>query len=125
MDSNRTPMPFYMTETYQRMINNKPEDGSRRMQERSERDYFRQMYPENIKRYLRIIAEVINPIDARGSFLYDEYPDNIRLERLTETVLRLIPLEKHMNRETQRNIIRILLYDEVMWRRKREFGQEG
>ena len=120
MDAYRTPIPFYMTETYERMINQNTPETYEIQNENSERDYFRQMYPLNVKRYLRIIVEVINRIDVKDSFIYDEYPDNIRLERLTETVLRLIPLENNMNRETQKNIVRVLLLDEIMWRRKRK-----
>lgn len=123
MDEYRTPIPFYMTETYERMINQNTEKKEPLSEESSQRDYFRQMYPQNVKRYLRVIVEVLNRIDVKGSFLYDEYPDNVRLERLLETTLRLIPLENNMNRETQRNLVRVLLLEEVMWRRKKEIAQ--
>lgn len=120
MDEKKTPMPFYMTETYERMMKEKTEKKNPLKEENSQRDYFRQMYPQNVKKTLRVIVEVLNRIDVKGSFLYDEYPDNIRLERLTETILRLIPLENNMNRESQKNLVRVLLLEEIMWRRKRE-----
>jgi len=41
------------------------------------------------------------------------------LDRLAETILGLIPLESKVPRETQRNIIKILLYEEVVRRRNR------
>ena len=84
----------------------------------SDREYFRQMYPKEVKRYLRVIGEVLDTIDVRESYIYDEYPDKVRIERLVETVLRLIPIEKNMNRETQRSLVKILLLDEVIERRK-------
>lgn len=107
MENRRPPIPYFMA--YSLPENNKSI---------SDRDYFRQMYPIEVKRYLRVIGEVLDAIDVRESYIYDEYPDKIRLERLVETVLRLIPMEKNMNRETQRNLVKVLLWDEVIERRK-------
>ena len=59
-------------------------------------------------------------MDVKESFFYDEYPDKIRLERLSEIILRLIPLEKNMNRDTQRNLVRILLWEEIIERRDKK-----
>lgn len=112
MENRRPPIPFYMTYPL-------TENNTNRMERSNDRDYFRQMYPQNVKRYLRVIVEVLDRMDVRESYIYDEYPDKIRLERLAETILRLIPLEKNMNRDTQRNIVKVLLWDEVMDRRRR------
>lgn len=111
MDSRRPPLPYYMA--YQI-----PKENTNRTGQISDRDYFRQMYPTVVKRYLRVITDVLDRMDIRESYIYDEYPDKIRIERLTEIILRLIPIEKNMNRETQRNLVRILLIDEVIERRK-------
>ena len=108
MENRRPPMPYFMA--YPQI----EEDVARK----NDREYFRQMYPQEVKRYIRVIIEVLDRMDIRESYIYDEYPDKIRLERLAEVILRLIPLEKNINRETQRNLIRILLIDEVMERRK-------
>ena len=109
MESRRPPLPYSMAYYL-------PEDN---IQRSNDRDYFRQMYPQVVKRYLRIIVEVLDRMDVRESYIYDEYPDKIRLERLAETILRLIPLEKNMNRDTQRNLVKILLWEEVIERRSR------
>ena len=69
---------------------------------------------------LRVIVEVLDRMDRKDSYIYDEYPDKIRLERLSEIVLRLIPIEKNMSRETQRNLIRVLLWEEILERRDRK-----
>ena len=82
-----------------------------------DRDYFRQLYPQIVKRYLRVIVEILDRMDGRESYLYDEYPDKIRLERLAEIILETIPMEKNMARDTQRNLIKILLFDEIIQRR--------
>lgn len=111
MENRRPPLPYYMA--YQM-----PEENKNRIDGISDRDYFRQMYPEIVKRYIRVITDVLDRIDIRESYIYDEYPDKIRIERLTEIILRLIPLEKNLNRETQRNLVRVLLIEEVIERRK-------
>ena len=113
MENKRPTIPYYMAYSFTK--NNIDETEKRS----SERDYFRQMYPQEVKRYIRVIVEVLDRMDLRESYLYDEYPDKIRLERLAETILRLIPLEKNISRESQKNLVRVLLWEEVMERRRR------
>ena len=110
MDHRRFTLPYYMA-------NSLTKDYSSRIV--NERDYFRQMYPQVVKRYIRVIVEVLDRVDIRESYIYDEYPDKIQMERLAETILRLIPLEKNMNRDTQRNLVKVLLWEEVIERRNR------
>ncbi len=110
MENKRPPLPYYMAYEI-------PQE-NRNIRDISDREYFRQLYPSIVKRYIRVIVDVLDRMDTRDSYIYDEYPDKIRIERLTETVLRLIPLEKSISRETQRNLVRVLLIDEVIERRK-------
>ena len=111
MGTRRPPLPYYVA--YQTQEENKSNIG-----EMGDRDYFRQLYPQIVKRYLRVIVDVLDRMEIRESYIYDEYPDKVRIERLTEIILRLIPLENNMNRETQRNLVRVLLLDEIVERRK-------
>lgn len=113
MDYRGPALPYYMTYPL-------PEEKYSNIDRRADRDYFRQMYPQEVKRYVRIIVEVLDRMDITDSYIYDEYPDKIRLERLSEIVLRLIPMEKNMPRETQRNLIRVLLWEEIIDRRDRK-----
>ena len=112
MQQKRPVLPYFMTYTIseEEIINSK---------KNTDRDYFRQMYPQVVKRYLRVIAEVLDRIDRKDSYIYDEYPDKIRLERLAEIVLELIPLEKNMMRETQRNLVQVLIWEEIIQRRNK------
>ena len=112
MENRRPPLPYYMAYS-------SPADNRTETERINERDYFRQMYPQTVKRYIRVIVEVLDRMDIRESYLYDEYPDKIRLERLTETILRLIPLEKNTSRDSQKNLVRVLLWEEVIERRKK------
>ena len=110
MEKGRPPLPYFMAYPL-------PEENVNNMEREKDREYFRQMYPQTVKRYIRIIVEFLDRMDIKESYIYDEYPDKVRLERLADTVLRLIPLENHMNRETQRNLVKVLLWEEVIQRR--------
>ena len=112
MESRRIPMPYFMAYP-------SPEENNNSTRE-SDREYFKQIYPKEIKQYIRIITEVLDRMDIRESYIYDEYPDKIRLERLSEVILRLIPVEKNMNRNTQKNLIKVLLSNEIIERRERK-----
>ena len=109
MEQNRIPMPYYWVK------NHEVEENSKK--EQQDREYFRQMYPDQVKKYIKVITEVINRIDNKDSYIYDEYPDKIRMDRLVEITLSLIPVERTINRESQRNLIKVLLWEEVIRRR--------
>lgn len=110
MEYKRPPMPYFMEYA-------DVEDENEALSKDTERDYFRQLYPVTVKRYLRVIFEVLDRMDGKGSYIYDEYPDKISLERLAENILRFIPLEKNVLRETQSNLVKVLLYEEIIRRR--------
>ena len=121
MENNRIPYPFFMTKEYEQIekekqkINVDKQDNLEK--ENLDREYFKQMYPGDVKRYLKVIVEILDRLDGKNSFLYDEYPDKIRTERLAEMILKNIPLEKNQTRESQKNVIKLLLWEEIIRRR--------
>ena len=122
MENRRIPYPFFMTKEYEQMEREqqamKIERGTYNGEkERLDRDYFKQMYPTEVKRYLKVIIEILDRLDGKNSFLYDEYPDKIRTDRLAEMILKNIPLEKNQTRESQKNVIKLLLWEEIVRRR--------
>lgn len=122
MENRRIPYPFFMTKEYEQIererqameINRGTYNGEK---ERLDRDYFKQMYPTEVKRYLKVIIEILDRLDGKNSFLYDEYPDKIRTDRLAEMILKNIPIEKNQTRESQKNVIKLLLWEEIIRRR--------
>lgn len=122
MENRRIPYPFFMTKEYEQMekeqqimeIERGTYNGEK---ERLDRDYFKQMYPTEIKRYLKVIIEILDRLDGKNSFFYDEYPDKIRTDRLAEMILKNIPVEKNQTRESQKNVIKLLLWEEIIRRR--------
>ena len=114
----RPPQPFFMT--YPGFL----EGETNSWGSYDERDYMRQMYPLEAKRYLAVIYGVLDRMDYSDSWVYDEYPDQMALLRLVETILRLIPEKTNMTRESQRNLLQILLYDEILRRRQMNGRQQ-
>ena len=122
MENRRIPYPFFMTKEYEQIererqameINRGTYNGEK---ERLDRDYFKQMYPTEVKRYLKVIIEILDRLDGKNSFLYDEYPDKIRIDRLADMILNNIPIEKNQTRESQKNVIKLLLWEEIVRRR--------
>ncbi len=47
-------------------------------------EYFRQMFPMSVKKLVKQIADRIHLIDYEGSFVYDEYPDELMLRKMTQ-----------------------------------------
>lgn len=110
----RPPLPFFMTYPSAVPAGNQSEKVSGR-------DYMRQLYPLEAKQYLAVIVGVLDEMDFRENYIYDEYPDQLTLLRLTDTILRLIPMRNNVSRETQRSLVQVLLYDEII--RRREFNR--
>lgn len=110
MENNREILPYFMLQETE-------ENSFRGNQEKRDRDYFRQLYPEEIKRYLKITEEIVDGISKEESFIFHEYPDRIRLEQLVENILEKVPVQNKFPREGQRHMIRILLFEEIIQRR--------
>ena len=87
MDFQHRILPFYMTY---------PETTSRYSQTDTMRDleYLQQMYPYEVRRYQRRVAEILDRMDYEGSMIYDEYPDRMSLENLVNTVWNIIKREE-------------------------------
>ena len=63
-------------------------------------------------------------IDTEDNHDINKYSEesqySIGKERLTEIILRQIPLENNINRETQKDLVRVLLWEEIAERRERK-----
>ena len=111
-------LPFYMAYPYPYGY----EEQNRRMQDL---EYMQQLYPQEAKNILRKVIYHLDPIDYKGSFLYDEYPDQLQLYRVVASVLAELRKEA-MDREEAwmpekemwlQDMIKLVLYQEVFKRR--------
>ena len=53
-------------------------------------EYLQQMYPTYAKRYQSVISSVVDKMDYESSFIYDQYPDKLSIQRMVESVMVVI-----------------------------------
>lgn len=105
-------------------------------------EYLQQMYPTYAKKYQSVVGSVVDKIDYDNSFIYDEYPDKLTLQKMVEGVLAVIKANEEKTedglqdenndenvlteaapwREKEpwiRELVTVLIYNEVLMRRKK------
>ncbi len=59
--------------------------------------YLQEILPEASRRYAKKISDVVDRLDYKGSMIYDEFPDRMRLQQLAQEILRMIEAEEAAN----------------------------
>jgi adenylate kinase family enzyme len=98
------------------------EEQTKRMQDL---EYIQQLYPMEAKNILRKVIYHLDPIDYKGSFLYDEYPDQLQLYRVVASIFAEMQKENAEKGETWsperemwlQDMIKLVLYQELFKRR--------
>lgn len=114
------PLPFFMT--YPGYMG--AEQEKRLLQDL---EYLQETYPNEIKKYQRKVAEILDKYDYEGSMIYDEYPDRYSLRRLAATVTNILkreeimlPVEERSSEEKwiwMEDVLQVLLCNEIYKRR--------
>ena len=126
MDFDRRILPYYMT--YPGPYGTRREDTVIR-----DLEYLQQLYPLEVRRYQRRVAQLLDRIDYEGSMIYDEYPDRFTLERLARNIVNVLKREEEEagvenptppeKWEWLQDLIQVLLYNEVY--KRRQGGRRG
>lgn len=70
-------------------------------------EYLQQMYPTYARKYQATISSVVDKMDYDGSFIYDQYPDKLTIQRMVESVMAIIRTNEEamnaMHTEVQSN----------------------
>lgn len=114
--NNDLILPFYMTYPYSY------DEQARRIQDL---EYLQQLYPKEAKKILKKIILHLEPVDYKGSFLYDEYPDQLMMYRIAAAILTEMKKEAdNMGEEWTKekelwmqDMIKLVLYLEIFKRR--------
>ncbi|MDE7323311.1 MAG: hypothetical protein K2N73_11445 [Lachnospiraceae bacterium] len=53
-------------------------------------EYLQQMYPTYARKYQGVISSVVDKMDYDGSFIYDQYPDKLTIQRMVASVMAVI-----------------------------------
>lgn len=102
------PLPFYMT--YPGYFGAGQEEACLK-----DMEYLQQMYPLEMRRYQRRIAEILDKSDYEGSMIYDEYPDKCSVRSLAMSIGKI--LQKEEEDPPGEDIIQVLLLNEIYKRR--------
>ena len=108
------PLPFYMT--YPGYFGPAQEAQLLR-----DLEYLQQLYPGEVKRYQRRIAEILDKADYEGSMIYDEYPDKYSLRALTASMLTVFQREEE--NPPSEELVQVLLFNEIY--KRRHGGRRG
>lgn len=120
------PLPFYMTHPGYLGL-------GRNSTVLQDMEYLQQMYPDQIKRYQRRVAKLLDKLDYEGSMIYDEYPDRCSLLRLSRTMTEILQKEAReaeaaepFSREREQwleDLVQVLLCNEIY--KRRHGGRRG
>lgn len=126
MDFNRRILPYYMT--YPGPYGTRQEDTVIR-----DLEYLQQIYPAQVRKYQRRIADILDKFDYEGSMIYDEYPDGSCIRHLAKSMVNVLVRESKeedpenpMAPEQQlwlENLVQVLLTNEVY--KRRHGGKKG
>ncbi len=111
-------LPFYMAYPF-------PYAYDEQMRRLQDLEYLQQLYPLEAKKILKKVMYHLEPIDYNGSFLYDEYPDQLMLYRVVASILAEMKKEagnagEEWTREKElwmQDMVKLVLYLEVFKRR--------
>lgn len=67
-------------------------------------EYLQQMYPTYAKKYQRAISDAVDKVDYDGSFIYDQYPDKMTLQRMVASVMVVIKNNEENGNANMRNM---------------------
>lgn len=113
-------LPFYMAYPYTYGY----EEQTRRMQDL---EYMQQLYPQEAKNILKKVIYHIDPMDYKGSFIYDEFPDRLQLYKVVASILTEMKKESAGKEESWsseremwlQDMIKLVLYQEIFKRRSK------
>lgn len=95
--------------------------------------YWKSLYPEKIKKIQQEIEHTCDELDYAGSFIYDEYPDKINLNRTGRQIcerlrkneeFREIPIEDHLRQADTMHLCRHRRHHLVLLRGHRRLGRQ-
>ncbi len=72
-------MPFYMTYPMQNLYLTE-------MEYEKDMERMKELYPRDVKRIQDIVDEECDKMEYEGSLMFDEYPDRMMLEQITERI---------------------------------------
>lgn len=116
-------IPFYMSYPMQNLYLTE-------MEYEKDMDRMKELYPREVKRILECVEDECDRMEYEGSLMFDEYPDRMMLERITERIYQNVTAENGTMAATQteaqnveavhlKSLIGVILNNEMYRRRCR------
>lgn len=116
-------VPFYMSYPMQNLYLTE-------MEYEKDMDRMKELYPREVKRILECVEDECDRMEYEGSLMFDEYPDRMMLERITERIYQNVAGEAWTKPVTQaqeknveavhlKSLIGVILNNEMYRRRCR------
>lgn len=80
-------IPFYMSYPMQNLYLTE-------MEYEKDMDRMKELYPREVKRISEFVEEECDKMEYEGSLMFDEYPDRMMMERITDRILKKVSGEK-------------------------------
>lgn len=85
--------------------------------ERMDFEYLKSMYPDLPKRLLPYVEEECDRMEYENSMIYDQYPDKLQLRLMCRRVYDNVGKHEKELAEETRDLIEVMLYQELYKRR--------
>lgn len=108
--AEKEPYMLYKKEEHQ-------DDGMDMRKIRQEQEYFKGMYPLNVKRRQGVVEAACDRYDYSNSFFYDDYPDRETMYQMRDVILRDA---EELGMEAERELTYVLLLSELERRRRKK-----
>lgn len=106
-----TKLPYYMVYPTPMLFDDEKK-------EEWDYEYLKSMYPELARKILPYVEEECERMEYDGSMIYDEYPDKLQLRLMCRRAYDKLMKEEQMgNPEMVREIVELLVYQEL-WKRR-------
>lgn len=126
----------YLADSYMRQMDLSRQEEMEK-EEQKDIEYWRQMYPEKVRKIQQYVIEMCDREDYDDSFIYDEYPDPVSVQNMVQQIWERMqedrmfqdenemknqeqPVSMSMNKDNRnwlKDITSILLFDELHRRR--------
>ena len=84
MQQSDTPkVPFYMSYPMQNLYLTE-------MEYEKDMDRMKELYPRDVSRIMDVIEDECDKMEYEGSLMFDEYPDRLMLEQVTERIYQTV-----------------------------------
>lgn len=126
----------YLADAYMRQMDMARQEEMERDEQR-DMEYWRQMYPEKMRKIQQYVMELCDREDYDDSFIYDEYPDAVSIQNMVQQILERLQQDRMFqdenttqnqeqqvnmsmgrnNRNWLKDVTSILLFEELHRRR--------